>query len=65
MKLVTFALYPQYPISCEGNDDPAQIRALTLQAHASEHIQEKAERVAAKIAQRYSCHAQVWDIATD
>lgn len=62
MKHVTIVLYRQHPLAGEGNDNRTFFQSLKLHAHACEEIQEKAERVALKIAERYHCHAQVWDI---
>ncbi len=62
MKHVTIVIYGRYPIADESDDDRSQIRSFILTARADNNIREKAERVADKLARKYSCYVQVWDI---
>lgn len=63
MKRITFAIYVNAPIACEGNDDPKQIRVVNIHTDTSECIIFRAQKVAEWLARRSSCYVQVWDIA--
>jgi hypothetical protein len=64
MKHITFAIYQQMPIACEGNDDIRHIKVVNIRARASKKdITCRAEKVAAYLSRRLNSHAQVWNIA--
>lgn len=59
---VTFALYNQAPIACQGDDDLKKIRVLMNSLPISRDIHEDALRRAVALGEAHGCYVQVWDI---
>jgi hypothetical protein len=61
---VTFALYDQTPIACQGNDDQKKIRVLTESVLVGEDIQADALQRSVALMAAHGSYVQVWDIQT-
>lgn len=59
---VTYAMYDETPIACQGNDDQRKIRVIT--DCLTEKVDVHAEALSHSVALSQSCGAyvQVWDI---
>ena len=60
---VTFAIYDEAPIACQGDDDQARIRIVTVTIPVDINFESVAARHAIVLGASLSAHAQVWDVA--
>ncbi len=62
MPTVTFVLYKNFPISCEGNDVPGEAKALKIWMRDSPHLRDEAEKLAMELSLEHKKHTQLWEI---
>ncbi len=62
---VTFAIYDEAPIACQGNDDQRKIRVLRNRLHAGADLHARALEGAVTLAALLGLYVQVWDVALD
>lgn len=59
---VTFALYDETPIACQGNDDQKKIRVLTDSLPIGHDIHGDALRRSIALGEAHGSYVQVWDL---
>lgn len=59
---VTFALYAETPIACQGDDDQKKIQVISYNLIASDDIHEDALKRSVALGLKYGTYVQVWDV---
>jgi hypothetical protein len=62
---VTFALYDETPIACQGDDDQKKIRVLTVSLPIGHDVHGDALRRSVALAEAHGSYVQVWDVRID
>jgi hypothetical protein len=59
---VTFAMYDETPIACQGDDDQKKIRVITNNFVVSEDIHGDALKRSVVLGTEHGTYVQVWDV---
>ncbi len=62
---VTFAVYDDTPIACQGDDDQKKIRVITDRIKGGGNVHAEALRRSLAMAGEHGAHVQVWDVQVD
>jgi hypothetical protein len=62
---VTFAMYDDAPIACQGDDDRKKIQVVREKFEAGRNILAHALRRSAELGKHHGLFVQVWDIQAD
>ena len=60
--LVTFAIYDEVPIACQGDDDQSRIQVIRSSVSAGSDIHRAAQQMAMNLGKEHDVHVQVWDV---
>lgn len=63
--LVTFAIYDEAPIACQGNDDQRKIRVLSKRIEDGSDVQARALACAIAMMRASGAYVQVWQVASE
>jgi hypothetical protein len=62
---VTFAIYDETPIACQGNDDGGKIQVVRKRLQTGEDLLTRALRQSLAMAAQRGTYVQVWEVSCD
>lgn len=59
---VTYAMYDEAPIACQGDDDQSRIQVITHYVDSKIDIHAEAQKRAISMSKAHGKHVQVWEV---